>query len=161
MNPLVLIAAIVLAPVIVLTVLRVNAAIVFLSLCLGSVLVQLTGKDASSFLQLFTNSKGYTLSVLLLMLPAAFTTIIMIRTVKGGVRLLLNLLPAAAVGLVGLLLFVPLVSPGLRDSITATSAWHTIERSQSLIVAVGALTSMFFLVLQRPGRHAHESSRRH
>jgi hypothetical protein len=159
MNPLVLIAGIVLIPVVVLTVLRVNAAIVFLSLCLGSVLVKFVGDDANSFIGLFTNSSGYTLSVILLLLPAAFTTIVMIRTVKGGVRLVLNLLPAAAAGVVGLLLFVPLVSPGLRGSMTAAPMWHDIERAQSLVVGVSTLVSLCFLAVQRPKRG--HSSRRH
>lgn len=161
MNPLMLIAAVVLLPIVVLTVLRVNAAIVFLSLCLGAVLQRLAGKDASAFINLFTDSKGYTLSVLLLLLPVAFTTVIMVRTVKGGARTLLNLLPAASVGLVGLLLFVPLVSPGLQASITGTALWHDLERSQSLIVGASTLISLTFLLLQRPKHGGHRESRRH
>jgi hypothetical protein len=158
MNPLVIIAGIVLVPLIVLTVLRVNAAVVFLSLCLGSVLVKFVGEDANSFIGLFTNSSGYTLSVLLLLMPVVFTTLIMIRTVKGGIRSIFNLIPAAAVGVVGLLLLMPLVSPGLRGALTHTSVWHDIERARSLVVGVSTLASLFFLVLQRPKR-GHEGRR--
>lgn len=53
MSPEFALAAIVLAPVVLLMVLRVNAALVFLSLCLGDVLVQFTANDANSFLTTF------------------------------------------------------------------------------------------------------------
>ena len=48
--PTILLAAIVLAPAAVLLLLRINAALVFLSLCLGNVLVQFTFRDTVNFL---------------------------------------------------------------------------------------------------------------
>ncbi len=45
-TPLIFFAVVLLGPAVALTLLRVNAAVVFLSLCLGSVLVQFMGNDA-------------------------------------------------------------------------------------------------------------------
>lgn len=148
-----LILVIVFAPLVVLTFLRANAAIVFLSLCLGSVLVRFVGDSASSFGNLFSASSAvnqHTLPLILLVLPVVFTTIFMIRSVRGGFRLFINIFPALAVGFVGLLLAVPLLAGGLRSSITQVSLWQTVESFQQLVVIVGAIISMLFLWMQRP-----------
>ena len=54
MAPAVILSAIVLVPVVVLMLLRIIAALVFLSLCLGNVLVQFIAPDANSFRALFS-----------------------------------------------------------------------------------------------------------
>src|ERR1700691_5564887 len=90
MTPLLLLAVMAAAPVLLLLVLRVNAAIVFLSLCLGSVLVQFAGSDAHSFVNLMSTSatlSSYGITLGLLLVPAVFTTLVMIGTVRGGFKL--------------------------------------------------------------------------
>lgn len=165
MSPAVILAGIVVVPVIVLMLLRVNAALVFLSLCLGNVLVQFMAPDANSFLVLFSahvpkaaSASNDTIKLILLLLPVLLTAIFMIRTVRGYGRLLLNLLPAAGVGLLGGLLVVPLLSPGLSHNIVDSSLWHQVQRAQDLIVGASALVCLLVLWLQRPkagGGHKH------
>src|SRR4051812_3807764 len=112
MTPQMTLAAIVLLPVIGLLVLRVNAALVFLSLCLGDVLVQFVASDANQFITFLSTSRAGSqihtsddwLKLGLLLLPVILTAVFMIRTVRGPGRLLLNALPAAGVGLLGALL---------------------------------------------------------
>lgn len=164
MTPEVTLAAIVLVPVVLLLLLRVNAALVFLSLCLGDVLVQFTANDASSFLTTFSNSHTVTsvttsnsnVKIALLLLPVVLTTVFMIRTVHGGTRLLLNALPAAGVGLLGALLIVPLMPPGSAHNIIDSSLWNQVQKAQVLIVGASALVCLLVLWLQRPktgGKH--------
>ena len=89
--PVIALASIVLAPVVLLMVLRVNAALVFLSLCLGDVLVQFVANDTSEFLTLHANqvpqqaasAGSETVKIVLLLLPVVLTTIFMIRTIRG------------------------------------------------------------------------------
>src|SRR5581483_8610457 len=160
-TTLVLIAAMVGVPIIVLLALRINAAIVFLSLCLGSVLVQFVGNDTSSFLNLFSTSKvimHYGASIFLLLLPAIFTMIVMIGTVRGKFRIFLNVLPAISAGIVGLLLAEPYFTPGLRGAVTATTAWHGIQKVNVLIVTASTVVSLLFLWLQRPKHPGHDES---
>ena len=159
MTPLVLILIMMGLPVVILVALRINAAIVFLSLCLGSVLERFVGNDAHSFMSLFSASKTFSdsyVSLGLLLIPAIFTMLIMIATVRGKVRFMLNVLPALAVGVVGLLLAEPLFSPGLRGAVDATSLWHELTRAQSLVVGSSTLISLLFLWLQRPKRNSDE-----
>jgi hypothetical protein len=158
MTPETLLAIIVLAPVVLLMVFRVNAALVFLSLCLGDVLVRFTANDASSFLTTFSNSHTVTsvttsnsnVKIALLLLPVILTSIFMIRTVQGGTRLMLNALPAAGVGLLGALLVVPLLPPGTAHNIIDSSLWDQAQKAQVLIVGASALVCLFVLWLQRP-----------
>jgi hypothetical protein len=161
-TPLVLVAIMVAVPVLLLLVLRINAAIVFLSLCLGDVLVQFASKDAGSFVNLFSGSEAartYGTSLALLLIPAVFTMIVMIGTVRSKFRLLLNVLPAAATGFLGVLLAEPLFAPGLRSAIANTQAWHNMQQLQVLIVSAGTIVSLLFLWLQRPGREGGKRGR--
>lgn len=160
MSPQVVLAAIIAVPVVVLLLLRVNAALVFLSLCLGSVLVQFVAPDTRSFADLFTahNLSTYhpannNIQLMLLLLPVVLTTLFMIRTVHGRTRLLLNCLPAFGVGLLGALLIVPLLAPGLQYNILHSPLWTQINRAQDLVVGTSALVCLLFLWLQRPKRH--------
>jgi len=162
MSPEVVLAAIVLVPVVLMLLLRVNATLVFLSLCLGDVLVQFVGQDAKDFFNLFTKSGASTtppdnhlLKLILLLLPVVLTFVFMIRTVRGSPRLLLNILPAVGVGLLGALLVVPLLPPGLSHNVVRAPLWEQVERGQSLIVGSTALVCLLVLWLQRP-KTGHE-----
>lgn len=168
MSPEVTLGAIVLLPVIALMVLRINAALVFLSLCLGNILVQFVAPDANSFLTLFSakvpngvDTGNDTVKLVLLLLPVILTAIFMIRTVGGSGKLALNLFPAAGVGLLGGLLVVPLLPPGLSHSIVNASLWTQVQRTQDLIVGVSALICLLVLWLQRPKTGGHGKHGKH
>ena len=157
MTPEVILGAIILIPAVLLMLLRVNATLVFLSLCLGSVLVQFVAPDANTFLQLFSarvpegiGTGNDTVKIVLLLLPVLLTAIFMIRTVKGHAKLLLNVLPAAGVGLLGALLVVPLLPGGVSANITDSSLWEEVQKAQNLIVGGSALTCLLVLWIQRP-----------
>src|SRR5665213_1601073 len=158
MSPAVILAAIVLVPVVLLMVLRVNAALVFLSLCLGDVLVQFVAPHGDSFLSFLSsermtnpiNTSDNTIKLILLLLPVLLTAVFMIRTVRGSSRLLLNALPSVGVGLLGALLVVPLLSAGLSHNIVHSGLWDQVQRAQDLIVGTSALVCLLVLWLQRP-----------
>lgn len=160
MTPQVVLAAIVIVPVILLMVLRVNAALVFLSLCLGDVLVQFVAPDASTITSAFSahlpqasSANNNTVSLVLLLLPVILTVLFMIRTIHSKGRLLLNLLPAAGVGLLGALLVVPLLPSGLSHNIINSSLWLGAQKAQDLIVGGSALVCLLAIWFQRPKGH--------
>lgn len=163
MTPLVVISVIAAAPVVLLTVLRVNAMLVFLSLCLGSVLVQFISKDAADTVGIMM-SDGTTnrtlVSLFLLFTPAVLTTVFMIRTVRGKTKQLLNLLISVAVGSLILLLAEPLLPAEIRATLADTAIWLYLQKLQVLIITLGAIFSLLFLWLQRPKRH-EESGKHH
>jgi hypothetical protein len=148
-----------LVPLIVLTALRINAAMAFLSVCLGYVLVELVAKDANSLIAFIAPHAGSlsqtTWQLGTLLAPVVLTSIIMLFSIKGHVRVILNTLPAAATSVLIVLLAVPLCTPGLRYAIESQSLWHQLNRGQALIVGLGAFVSLLFLWTQR--RNAKKS----
>ncbi|HSX47588.1 MAG TPA: hypothetical protein VLF63_02330 [Patescibacteria group bacterium] len=157
MTPIDTFILVAIIPVILLMWLRVNAAIVFLSLCLGDVLVQFVAPDANQFLALFSahvphglDNGNDLIKILLLTLPVILTAIFMIRTIHGYPKLILNLLPALGVGLLGSLLITPLLPKGVSHSILTSSLWSHIKNAQALIVSGSAIICLLILWLQRP-----------
>ena len=167
MSPDVILGLIIGLPVLILLLLRVNATLVFLSLCLGSVLVQYVAPDTRSFIAMFSShgvsvasTSDNTIKLFLLLFPVVLTTIFMIRTVRGKGRLLLNSLPAVGVGLLGALLIVPLLSAGLRHNILLSDLWQQVEKAQVLIVGASALVCLLVLWMQRP-KTGHSEGKHH
>jgi len=162
-NNLELIAAL-LIPLVVLTVLRINAAMVFLSLCLGYVLVEFVANDADSLISFLApdadSISASTLKLGMLFTPVVLTSIFMIFSVHGRVRVVLNALPAAGVSILGLLLAVPLLTPGLHYAIESQSLWRQISDAQAMVVGASAFASLVFLWMQRR-RGERPDHRRH
>lgn len=159
-----IVIGILVAPVVLLMLLRVNAAMVFASLCVGYVITQFLSNDIQSFADLFV-SHGAAVSVsvmrlALLLVPAGLTTLFMIGTARKS-RLILNILPALATGCLAAFLVVPLLPPGTANAITGSSFWAQLTRLQSVLVGAGALISLFFLWTQRPKKHHEEHSGKH
>lgn len=149
-----IVVGLLLAPVVLLTVLRASATLVFLGLCLGYVVMQFLGADARSFAAMFLGHEAVSANLLqlaLLLIPPLLTMVFMARTVRGT-RLLVNLIPAAAAGCLMVLLVVPLLSPGLSHAIMDMPLWHQAVRLQGLVIGTGALISLLFLWMLRPGR---------
>lgn len=138
-------------------VLRINAALVFLSLCLGNVLVQFVAEDADSFMTILQSyqpgqipdASNDMTKLVLLLLPVVLTAIFMIKTVRGS-KLVINFLPALGVGLLGALLVVPLLGEGLSLDIMNSTLWIEASKAQNLIVGSSSLICLFVLWLQRP-----------
>lgn len=162
MNPLIILIALLAVPLVLLMALRINAAIIFLSLCLGNVLVQFIGTDAGTLLSstaarapgILPASQSY-INLILLLLPVVLTMVIMIHTVQGP-KLAFNILPAIGVSVLGVLIAVPLLSAGLTGAITGLSLWHKLEALQSLVLSATALLCLLFLWMQRPKVHKEE-----
>lgn len=158
MSPELILAGIVAIPAAVLMLLRINAALVFLSLCLGNVLVQFVASDASSWLTTFSGSHTTTvvtttnsnIKLFLLLTPAVLTAIFMIKTVSDTPRLVMNILPSVGVGLLGALLVVPLLSPDVSHNIIASSLWWNAQQTENVIVGGTAIICLVALWMQRP-----------
>jgi hypothetical protein len=163
-DNIVLLVALVL-PIVAMTILRVNAVMVFLGLCLGEVLVTFVGDDSSVMLNLFSSQRPSelsqsTLRLALLLAPAILTAVFTLFSIKGRGRVLLNIVPAAGAAFLGLVLAVPELSPGARTSIQNGQTWQQLTQAQAMIIGVSALVSLLFFWLQRrSGGHHSKASR--
>lgn len=145
-------------PIAMVMLLRANGTLVFLSLCLGSVVTQFLARDIQDFANLFfpqANLAPYEFKIGLVLAPALLTAVLMLRSVKG-LRYLLNILPAAAVGGLVPLLVVPLLPEMGRQPIVQQQLWQGLSRAQDLVVGGGAIVSLLFLWVQR-GRRGKDS----
>lgn len=148
MMPLIILSLLIGLPALGVFVMRSNAAIVFLALCAGNVLLKYLGEDALLLLHSFVphGSVVYdeVLSIALLLLPA-FLTAIFLRKSLSGPKALINLIPALASGCLVAFSVVPLLSEITRNNIMDTHLWSVLTQFQDLIIGVGILTSLFLL----------------
>jgi hypothetical protein len=155
---LALIVGIIALPVILMTVLRINAPLVFLSVCLGNVLLQFVGKEAVDFVNLFlpgnTVASKMTVQLALVLIPVVLTMIFMIKSVQGN-RLVFNILPAIGTSFLLLFIVKPLLSSSVNGQIETSTLWSPIEQMQELIIGVSSLLCLFFLWVQRPKSNEH------
>ncbi len=154
-------ACLVALPIALIIFLRINATLVFLSMCLGVVLAQFVATDSSSLTSLLSTAhvgstvhpNNNTWKLILLLLPMVVTMGIMIRTVKGNSKMAYNLLPAIGVGFVGALLIVPLLPASASHDIISSPLWRQMIRAQALIVGISAVACLASLWLMRPKHH--------
>ncbi|HUD10750.1 MAG TPA: hypothetical protein VMR28_03720 [Candidatus Saccharimonadales bacterium] len=170
MTSAVALALIVILPIALIVVLRVNASLVFLSLCLGSVLNQFVTTDTNSLTRLLSSSHATatlhpansTWRLILLLFPVVVTTALMAYTIKGKSRKTLNILPAIGVGLVGALLVVPLLPTTAANNIINNTLWTQLTNYQGLVVGLSALACLSMLWFHRPktsgGKHKKHDS---
>jgi hypothetical protein len=154
MAPIVVIGILVGLPLLLTFVLRVNAGVIFLALCAGSVLSKFVSADAIQIVNSFFARTNHDLissviQITLLLLPAALTILFM-RNSMTGTKTLINIVPAAASGLLTALLVVPLLPPGSRYNIMGSDIWSTLQQFQSVIIGAGAFVSLLMLWSSKP-----------
>ena len=160
-------ACIVALPIAIIIILRINATLVFLSLCLGAVLAQFVSTDSSTLTNFITTSNiSYTLRptyntwrLVLLLLPVITTMFIMIKTVRGNSKMVFNVLPAIGVGFVGALLVVPLLPKSAAHEIISSPLWKQMSKAQAIIVGVSAIICLSMIFMMRPKNHDGKHSK--
>lgn len=162
MTSLIVLGALALLPVILIVVLRVNAAIAFMSLCLGSVLVTYTAGDTVSIASGLSSNPGDEttrwVSLVLLIVPFILAALFTRKNVHGGGRHVLNFIPALATGVLLALLVTPLLGGGLQQNVQGNELWRTFSNLQTAVLLGGAFFSLLFLLITH--RH-HGSEEKH
>ena len=160
---LAILGGIALVPALAILLLRVNGAIAFMSLCLGSVLVTYTSGDVDTVFTKFANKDALItnqwIQLALLVVPFALTILFTRGSVKGAKKVV-NFLPAVATGLLGALLAVPLLPTHLQRQIHQQTAWHQLSRAQTAVILGGALFSLMFLLFTHRRRKGEEEGKK-
>lgn len=157
MTYLIVLACLVLVPFVVIMALRSHGSIVFLSLCLGSVLATLVAPDVTNVVSAIT--RGNTVVTLqwsqigLLAAPFVLATIFTKGAIRGG-KQLLNGLNAFASGTLFALLLTPYLSSDWQSGIRALGLWRQLDNLQTAILIAGAGISLLFLLVTRPHHRA-------
>ncbi len=163
MDPVIILAIIGLLPVVLLTVFKVNAAIAFLALCLGSVLGTFVAASVVDMLRGFiapaNDVTEAAVRLVLLWLPVVLVLFFMAGTI-GRKQRWINLLPAFSVGLLGILLTVPFLTISTQLAIQESGLWQFIYDYQALIVTFGTVASLLLLRMRKP-LHEHHRAKHH
>ncbi len=159
-------AIITLAPIALVYVLRANAALVYLSLCLGYVLYSFDSHNALTTVNSLhihnpTNIKPSSIMVNLVLLlgPTVLTLISQINSIKKS-RKLMNLIPAAFCGLFTTLIIVPTLPASIAGKVEITSYWSSLTHYQAGIVGIGAAVAILFFWMnsKHNGKKYHSAS---
>lgn len=133
--------------IVVLLYLRSNAAVCFLALCAGSVLVASSGDNMSLVASSLTSGMSlaaYIAQIILMTVP--FLACIYIT--RGQVPrslMLFSLIPAVCAALLASVLIVPLLMPEVETQVTATQTWEVLMQYKEPITGVGVVSSIILL----------------
>ncbi len=162
MNPLIVMALIAGIPAALISLFRSKASMVFMALCAGSVLTAYASGTVVELLNIFsTNDSDTALAIVkigLLVVPAFITLLLVSRTMNGA-KTMMNIFPAILTGITVLFLVVPLLPPGTKYGIAATSLWSQLLQYQAVLVG----SAVFICLLQLWGgaRGSHHKRGRH
>ncbi|MBI2589075.1 hypothetical protein HYW35_02650 [Candidatus Saccharibacteria bacterium] len=154
----ILLAVLVLGPLVITFLLKSNAALGFLVLCVGFVLSTSVIGDLKSLLsQLNLSATSSTLAILLLSLPLILTLLLSRHSSGKGLRFWLQLVAALCAGGLLALSVGPVLGSSSQFNLTTSSFWTNLQKIQSEIIGIGALISLvliWFGDLKRHGRHS-------
>jgi hypothetical protein len=136
-----------------LLVLRTNALYVFFALCSGNVLVQFASKNMAYVNgHIHTNllPHGYSVSkpsiLLAILLIPPVLVVALAKHNNGPSKWPMQIFPAIATGILGILFVVPLLSNSLQNSITQNKFWSLFEQWQIPIVGLCVVVSVAILI---------------
>jgi hypothetical protein len=158
MSPLLLLVGLILLPIVVAMLLKVNAAVLFMSLCVGQILVQYISQDTVTIVTSTSSSVSNTsvsaIKLVLLLLPAAATAVFMLHSVHGK-KWIINILPAIAFGFLTALFVEPLLSAHYQHILQNSNLWHQVLQAQTSVVAAGSFVALLFLWFQARSGESH------
>jgi hypothetical protein len=162
-----IVIGILVVPIVIFTLLKVNAVFVYLSLCLGEVLSIYVGNN-SSINNLVSTRKivGYSVGsgsdvkIGLLLIPVILTTIFMLGTARGS-KLSLNIIPSIAVGLLAIFLVIPILPFSTASSIANTTIWTHLNDYKSSIIGISSALVLLMLLAKRPATGRASGSHKH
>lgn len=149
----------------VLLIARTNAALVFFALCSGSVLVQFANKNmayVNGHLNTHLLPHGYTVSqpslLIAILLAPAIIVAVLAKHNNGPTKWPIQVFPALATGILGVLFTAPLLSSSLQSDITKNKFWNILEQYQIPIVALCVIVALVILILDT---YTHSTKKHH
>jgi hypothetical protein len=167
----ILLIIIVAAVALILLAIRTNALYVFFGLCAGNALVQFASKNmayVNGHLNTNLLPHGYTVSqpsilLAILLLPPVLVAVLA-KHDNGPTKWPIQIFPAIATGILGVLFVVPLLSSSMQQSITQNKFWNLLEQYQVPVVGVCVIACLVLLILKtysRGSHHGHHKSKSH
>lgn len=155
MIPLTVLAAIVIAPVLLALLFRVNALYIFLSVCAGYFLQSALSDDIDLALATIIQGSNSVVAarLSLLFIPVLLTIFILKKT--QGKSVLLQIVPLVLSTLLLGTLSLPLLPPGMDTQIYSTEYGSTIRSSGDLIIATAVVSNLALLYTLKRKKEKH------
>ncbi|MEX0881335.1 MAG: hypothetical protein WEC17_01515 [Candidatus Saccharimonadales bacterium] len=135
------IIALILSPAVLTFLLKSNAALSFLALCVGFVLSTSVIGDLRQLLsEMNLSVTNSTLAITLITLPLVFTLLLTRKANTRGLRLWTQLLTALLAGGLLALSIAPVITTGWLD-LSKSEVWKNLIKIQSGVIGAGALLS--------------------
>ena len=135
------IVALIFSPVVLTFLLKSNAALGFLALCVGFVLSTSVIGDLKQLLsEMNLSVTNSTLAITLLVLPLVLTLLLTRKSNRRGLRLWLQLLAALGTGGLLALSVAPVINAAWLD-LSDSDVWKNLLKIQSGVIGAGALLS--------------------
>ncbi len=150
MTPALILGLSIALPAVLIVMLRSDAAVILLSLCAGSVLVQFIGSETDSFVNQASNTLtgwGY---VGLLLVPAVLSLVALRKSVSS-IKLPINVLTSVAAAVTGVLLITPLLPGDLSNNLTGNFLWDKLYQYQSGLISGSIAIALVSLWLSGHG----------
>lgn len=137
----------ILAPVLITYFLKANAALGYLALSAGFVLLSLTTVDFQQLLHHtnLLNVSTNTLGLVLFAGPPLLTLLITRKSTHGQTNILVQLIPAICLGGLLALIAVPLLNSNVQTRFTGATLWTQLQKIQSWVIGAGALSSLLLV----------------
>jgi len=149
---------------IVLLAIRTNALYVFFALCGGNALLQFANKNmayVNGHLNTHLLPHGYTVSKptvqLVILLVPPILVAALAKHNNGPTKWPIQIFPAVATGILGVLFVLPLLSLSMQISITQNKFWNLLEQYQVPIVGLCIVVSIMLLILSTYSHGSHSS----
>jgi len=163
MSAMILFIIAIAVPLLILFVFKVDAALIYLTLCMGYVLVQFIASDALSLVTaIYPNANQLsqsTVKLILLLTPSILTIIFMFHSVSGTKRVV-NILPSVAVGLLLILLVQPLLPPNISHTLLSSNLWNQYQKLETFIIGGGTLLCLALVWTNKKPKHAKSHVKR-
>lgn len=156
MSAIVIVALIIAVPFLFGMVFRVNAALIFVSIMAGSLLVQEFADDASLVISSFVRSGDplVVAQLVLQFLPIILMLLLARRTIGKGTVLLQTVPLLFSCALLGLLT-LKLLPGSLTSEFYTSPIGAQVTQTQSLVIGAAAVSQLLFVwATQRPERHS-------
>ncbi len=126
--------------------LKSNAALGFLVLCTGFVLSTSVIGDLKHLLsQLNLSTTSSTIGIILLAVPLALTLLLTKGAAGKNLKFWLQLAAALCAGGLLALSVGPILSSSSQFDVTTSSSWTALQKIQSEVIGIGALTSLLLI----------------